>query len=286
MKTSGIFASALMGWVCAFALAGTADAESFNIPGGDLKTALDSYATQTGQELLYAGSAVKGVRSGGAKGDFSQQGALIRLLSGTGFTVHHDASGALAIVPGQSAAMPDAPPIQVVQAAPLSRAAVETVTVTSSKLGGADVQSIPISITALSQEQLTATQTAGGPDLVKQVPNMTFTKTNFSGYSIELRGIGTQAISVTTPIQQLQVAFNHVPFYPQHFRAGDSTASVRSKFCAGAGKARFIGATRRQACIDLGIGQAIGSVRGHGIGRCRRLSRSPLRGHDRSADRR
>ncbi len=216
MKTSGVFASALMGWVCAFALAGTADAESFNIPGGDLKTALDSYATQTGQELLYAGSAVKGVRSGGAKGDFSQQGALIRLLSGTGFTVHHDASGAIAIVPGQSAAMPDAPPIQVVQAAPLSRAAVETVTVTSSKLGGADVQSIPISITALSQEQLTATQTAGGPDLVKQVPNMTFTKTNFSGYSIELRGIGTQAISVTTD-PAVAVAFNDIPFIRNHF---------------------------------------------------------------------
>ena len=61
-------------------------------------------------------------------------------------------------------------------------------TVTSSKLGGADVQSIPIAITALSQEQLTATQTAGGPDLIKQVPNMTFTKTNFSGYSIQIRG--------------------------------------------------------------------------------------------------
>jgi outer membrane receptor protein involved in Fe transport len=35
-----------------------------------------------------------------------------------------------------------------------SGAALETVTVTSSKIGG-DVQNIPISITALSQEQLT-----------------------------------------------------------------------------------------------------------------------------------
>ena len=72
-------------------------------------------------------------------------------------------------------------------------AALETVTVTSSKIGG-DVQNIPISITAMSQEQLTQTQTAGGPDLVKQVPNLTFTKTNFTGYSIQIRGIGTQAV--------------------------------------------------------------------------------------------
>ncbi len=89
-------------------------------------------------------------------------------------------------------------------------------TVTSSKLGGADVQSIPISITALSQEQLTATQTAGGPDLVKQVPNMTFTKTNFTGYSIQIRGIGTQAISVTTD-PAVAVAFNDIPFIRNHF---------------------------------------------------------------------
>jgi outer membrane receptor protein involved in Fe transport len=90
------------------------------------------------------------------------------------------------------------------------------VTVTSSKLGGADVQSIPIAITALSQEQLTATQTAGGPDLVKQVPNLTFSKTNFTGYNIQIRGIGTQAISVTTD-PAVAVAFNDTPFIRNHF---------------------------------------------------------------------
>ena len=97
----------------------------------------------------------------------------------------------------------------------VSGAALETVTVTSSKIGG-DVQNIPISITALSQEQLTATQTAGGPDLVKQVPNLTFTKTNFTGYSITIRGIGTQAISVTTD-PAVAVAFNDIPFIRNHF---------------------------------------------------------------------
>ncbi len=88
-------------------------------------------------------------------------------------------------------------------------------TVTSSKIGG-DVQNIPISITALSQEQLTATQTAGGPDLVRQVPNLTFSKTNFTGYNIEIRGIGTQAISVTTD-PAVAVAFNDIPFLRNHF---------------------------------------------------------------------
>ncbi len=215
MKTSGIVKTALMTSACIITLANPARAENFNIPGGDLKTALDSYAAQTGQELLYAGTAVKGVRSQGAKGDFSADSALIRLLSGTGFAVHRDASGALAIVRGQSASVPEVAPLQMAQATP-ARTALETVTVTSSKLGGADVQSIPIAITALSQEQLTATQTAGGPDLVKQVPNLTFTKTNFSGYSIQIRGIGTQAISVATD-PAVAVALNDIPFIRNHF---------------------------------------------------------------------
>ena len=51
---------------------------------------------------------------------------------------------------------------------------------------------------AFTQEDLTRSQVAGGPDLITQVPNMTFTKTNFSSYSVQLRGIGTQAISATT----------------------------------------------------------------------------------------
>ena len=55
-----------------------------------------------------------------------------------------------------------------------------------------------------------------GPDLVKQVPNLTFSKTNFTGYNIEIRGIGTQAISVTTD-PAVAVALNDIPFIRNHF---------------------------------------------------------------------
>jgi outer membrane receptor protein involved in Fe transport len=156
---------------------------------------------------------VRGIQTKGVKGDLAPDTALTRILSGTGFSVHRRPTGSIAIVQDQQSMLDE--PMQLAQAAPAHNA-VETVTVTSSKLGGGDVQSIPISITALSQEQLTATQTAGGPDLIKQVPNMTFTKTNFSGYSIQLRGIGTQAISVTTD-PAVAVAFNDQPFIRNHF---------------------------------------------------------------------
>ncbi|HVP86112.1 MAG TPA: TonB-dependent receptor plug domain-containing protein [Rhizomicrobium sp.] len=196
-------------------LAAAANAADFNIPGGDLKAALDSYSRQTGVSLLYSDQAIRGVRSHGVQGEIGADEALSRILTGTGFQIRRHTGSAITIVRDNTQAAADIADLQIAQASP-SRPAVETVTVTSSKLGGADVQSIPIAITALSQEQLTATQTAGGPDLVKQVPNLTFTKTNFTGYSIQIRGIGTQAISVTTD-PAVAVALNDIPFIRNHF---------------------------------------------------------------------
>jgi len=195
-----------------------AHARNFNIPGTDLERALDLYTTQTGVSLIVSDSEIKGVRSHSVSGDFTDSTALSKILEGTGFVIHPHANGAVGIVPEKDSSQVDMNgfSLQLAQAEPSARSSVETVTVTSSKLGGADVQSIPISITALSQEQLTATQTAGGPDLVKQVPNLTFTKTNFSGYSIQIRGIGTQAISVTTD-PAVAVALNDIPFIRNHF---------------------------------------------------------------------
>ena len=136
-----------------------------------------------------------------------------------------------------------------------SAAGIESVVVTSSKIKG-DIQTVPIAITALSQEQLTSRQIAGGPDLVKEVPNLTFSKTNFTGYNIQIRGIGTQAISVTTD-PAVAVAFNDTPFIRNHFfeqefydvSAGRSAAraarnALRPQCDGGRGECRFRQADR------------------------------------------
>ena len=194
-------------------------ARNFDIASGNLDAALDAYQAQSGIVLMVPNDAIHGARTNGVKGDISSDQALAQLLKGTGFSSSRDKSGVVAIVRNgrtSNAAMDfSSARIAAVPVSATPGAGLETVTVTSSKIGG-DVQNIPISITALSQEQLTATQTAGGPDLIKQVPNMTFTKTNFSGYSIQLRGIGTQAISVTTD-PAVAVALNDIPFIRNHF---------------------------------------------------------------------
>jgi outer membrane receptor protein involved in Fe transport len=210
--------SAFTWGIClALFFAAHAQALKFNVPRGDLNTALTSYMKQAGVSVMYVPAAVKGVSSSGVQGDLAPDAALSRILAGTGFRTRRTQSGAVSISRDGVSDATTSSSIQLAAAsAPIIGASsLETVTVTSSKIGG-DVQNIPIAITALSQEQLTATQTAGGPDLVKQVPNMTFTKTNFSGYSIQLRGIGTQAISVTTD-PAVAVALNDIPFIRNHF---------------------------------------------------------------------
>jgi outer membrane receptor protein involved in Fe transport len=92
---------------------------------------------------------------------------------------------------------------------------IETVVVTAQKRSE-DLQKVPIAISAFTQKQLKTEQIAAGPDLIKEIPNLTFSKTNFTGYNIQIRGIGTQAISVTTD-PAVAIAFNDVPFIRNHF---------------------------------------------------------------------
>ena len=206
--------AALIGGAAAI-LTASAYARQFNIPGGDLANALSEYSSVTGVQLIYAEASISGIRTRGVKGDLSAEAALSKLLSGTDFVPYRHSPNVIGIT--RQVRAPHQAQADVLAGAAPDRAAasVETVVVTSSKIKG-DIQTVPIAITALSQEQLTSRQIAGGPDLVKEVPNLTFSKTNFTGYNIEIRGIGTQAISVTTD-PAVAVAFNDTPFIRNHF---------------------------------------------------------------------
>jgi len=207
----------IMGAAALSAAATGAHATEFNVPGGLLENALDAYSLQSGIHLLVPTDEMHGVRTRGVKGDLAASTALTRILSGTGFVAKQDVSGVTGIVRQEAPPKPSQRSENVLpeRVAAAASAGVETVVVTSSKIKG-DIQTVPIAITALSQEQLTSRQIAGGPDLVKEVPNLTFSKTNFTGYNIQIRGIGTQAISVTTD-PAVAVALNDTPFIRNHF---------------------------------------------------------------------
>jgi iron complex outermembrane receptor protein len=95
-------------------------------------------------------------------------------------------------------------------AAPSGSTAVEEVVVTAQRKSEAS-QTVPIAISAFSEKTLEKLKIEGGPDLLKAIPNVSFTKTNFSGYNLTIRGIGTQAVSVTTD-PGVSVLFNGTAF--------------------------------------------------------------------------
>lgn len=69
-----------------------------------------------------------------------------------------------------------------------------TVTVTTQKVEQS-IQDVPIAVSAFDEAALNKLQLSGGPDLVKSIPNVSFTKSNFNGYNFKIRGIGVDVIA-------------------------------------------------------------------------------------------
>ncbi len=187
----------LTGTACAAAIcAAPAFAADFNIPGGDLKSALGAYMNQTGVQLIVMEDAIKGARTNGVKGSLSESDALTRILSGTGFRAKQD-SGAVVIVPGRGAENLVSN-LQLAQANPTS-GRIEEVLVTARRREEA-VQNIPISITALSAEDLKSYGVRNFADLEGVVPGLNMggggngVKKDSSPF---IRGVGQRETKVT-----------------------------------------------------------------------------------------
>jgi outer membrane receptor protein involved in Fe transport len=80
------------------------------------------------------------------------------------------------------------------ETAPDESRRLNTVTVTTQKTEQS-IQDVPIAVSAFDEESLNKLQLAGGADLVKSIPNVTFSKGNFAGYNFKIRGIGVDAVA-------------------------------------------------------------------------------------------
>ncbi|HEX6859639.1 MAG TPA: TonB-dependent receptor [Caulobacteraceae bacterium] len=189
----------------ALAQAQETKAVAFSIPAQDLGASLNQFARQSEHQIVFSTNIAMGRKAPALQGELAPEDALGILLAGTDLTWKRE---------GDAYMITRANAPQSGSAAG-GGAEVEALIVTAQKREE-DIQDVPIAISAFTQEDLTRSQVAGGPDLMTQVPNMTFTKTNFSSYSIQLRGIGTQAISATVD-PAVAVAFNNTPFVRNRF---------------------------------------------------------------------
>ena len=74
------------------------DAARFDIAGGDLKTALQTFSGQTSQEILFSSELVAGRRTKGVSAATDPQTALVALLDGTGLSFTQTPTGTLLVV--------------------------------------------------------------------------------------------------------------------------------------------------------------------------------------------
>ena len=73
---------------------------------------------------------------------------------------------------------------------------IEELVVTAQKKEEA-LQDVPIAVSAFDQNALEKSKIDGGPNLVLAVPNVNFSKGNFTGYNFQIRGIGSKLVSAS-----------------------------------------------------------------------------------------
>ncbi|WP_245836556.1 TonB-dependent receptor domain-containing protein [Sphingopyxis indica] len=188
---------------CLSLSAGVAQAKdssiNYQIPPQPLSRALRDFGLQSGMTILADTMVVNGKRSGGLSERADPETALRVLLKGTGLGYRRE--GNIFVVQPVGNANPPA--------APADAAADSEIIVTAQKREEKIID-VPIAISAYSQHALDDRKVEGGAELVRVVPNVNFSKSNFSGYDFTIRGIGTKAISASSD-PAVAVSFNNTP---------------------------------------------------------------------------
>jgi iron complex outermembrane recepter protein len=223
--------SLLIALSCSTALAApvfATEGKQLHIPAGDLVTALETLAKQSGAELVYQTDQVKGLHTDGVQGDFTLEQAINRLLKGTALTVRTDSSGAMLITSatapmGSADAPTEAPPANPTQAAavtenPASRSdestsaeggkGLQEVVVTGTLIRG--IQAAGASVVTLDNEAIAATGATSSDDVLRNIPQLAeFGNTNQQISTVNLQvtvdrpnirnlpGVGTNGGSTT-----------------------------------------------------------------------------------------
>ena len=190
-RSAGARASIIAGAVAlVLSVAAHAQDLTFDIGAGDLKAALEAYAKQTGQQLVYQPADVKGRTSPGVHGSMAPDKALEALLAGTGLKVNKDSSGAIAIFPAEAVAGGASTQTAggeqkleevIVTATPISHLYITSRTVTRLDT---DPMLLPQSITSIRGDLLYQQQVTTLAEALTNVSNATVSAYN----SISMRG--------------------------------------------------------------------------------------------------
>jgi iron complex outermembrane recepter protein len=240
-------AAALYAISASLALAVDLDQQvTFDIPAGTLSKALIAFSTQAHVQVLSSGEHVARGKTDGLIGTFTIREALNRLLSGSGLSFRSMNTDAIAIDTATSdgaqnrrgRAIPDDSEVPIALVAVNNAASTSPqllneadkpaqsqlaeVVVTATKRSE-DILRVPMSVTALSGDQLLARQIVSLDDLTRSVPGLSFSGGGGPGLNnIEIRGVSSSAGSATVAIY-----------------LDDAPITVRNLFAVGSTEPRF-----------------------------------------------
>jgi iron complex outermembrane recepter protein len=184
---------------CLTTLAAHGQAREFDLPAGDLRTALDAYAKQSGIQLIYRVDDLAGLSSKGVKGAASAEEALASLLTGTALSVRRDGSNAVIIFRQAPAEAPSRRVDSTAEGAEVTSLAVVTVT---AQKRPEPAQTVPISMTALSAKTIETYQIENLKDVSRLTPGLLVSAFSKNNPTIAIRGVGNtfSQMGVSKPV--------------------------------------------------------------------------------------
>jgi iron complex outermembrane receptor protein len=152
---------------------------SFDIAGGDLKSALDAYVAQGGVQLIYKVDDVKGFATRGVKGALAPQEALARILEGTPLDTRRGDDGAIVVY--TAAPVVTRPTTEEPQS-------LDSVTVTATRRRE-PVREVPMQVNVMKAETLERAGARNLADYIAEQPGVNLTSSGSVGGTLTMRGL-------------------------------------------------------------------------------------------------
>jgi hemoglobin/transferrin/lactoferrin receptor protein len=162
---------------------------SFDIPPQPLSQALVQFSRTTGIQLFFNADLVRGIHSPGARGPFSQTGALSRLLAGSGLSYRFTNATTVAI------SGPAASSSAATAAAAEGAIQLDTITVVGGGVAPADAPfSVPGSVSRISGETIERFRGQSAGDIFRGTPGVV-SAMNRNGAAVDVNIRGLQGMN-------------------------------------------------------------------------------------------
>ncbi|MEW4468130.1 TonB-dependent receptor plug domain-containing protein, partial [Parasphingorhabdus sp. JC815] len=177
--------------ICAVAVATPAMAQTktFNISAQAAATGITELAVQADVQILVSEKAIKGKTIRAITGAMTVDQAVLRAAGDAGLSIVSSDGRTYTLAPVSSSST---------GASSENSAYTGNEIIVTAQKREESVQDVPIAVTALSSAALDERKIESGSELLRAVPNVTFSKSNFSMYNFSIRGIGTKAISASS----------------------------------------------------------------------------------------